>query len=120
MTKSKTFNYFKLQPSTHCFLPMFTFTERLLLFSFQNPREASRLSRIFLISLVYVCHTSWQNEKRHRLKIWYTYSHRRYKKRVFCFFEKISVTAASLEKLQCHVDFPHISSIALFLPYFDQ
>ena len=34
---------------------------------------------------------------------------------LFCFFEKISVTAASLEKLPCHVDFTHISSITMFL-----
>ena len=34
-------------------------------------------------------------------------------KNFFCFFEKISLTDASLEKLPCHVDFTHISSIAL-------
>ena len=33
---------------------------------------------------------------------------------VFRYFEEIPVTAASLEKLPCHVDFPHISSSALF------
>ena len=32
----------------------------------------------------------------------------------FCFFGKISVTGTFLEKLPCHVDFPHISSIVLF------
>ena len=32
--------------------------------------------------------------------------------RVFRFFEKVTLRAASLEKVQCHVDFPHISSIA--------
>ena len=32
----------------------------------------------------------------------------------FCFFNQIPVTAASLKKLPCHVDFLHISSIALF------
>ena len=30
----------------------------------------------------------------------------------FCFFEKVTLRAASLEKLPCHVDFPHISSIS--------
>ena len=47
---------------------------------FHNPREASSRSRIFLISLVYVCiylciyvcHISWPNEKRFRPEIWYT------------------------------------------------
>ena len=36
------------------------------------------------------------------------------KKRAFCFFEKITGTAAGLKKLPCDVDFPHISSISLF------
>ena len=36
-------------------------------------------------------------------------------KPVFCFAEKIFVTAACLEKLPCHLFFPHISSIALYL-----
>ena len=35
-------------------------------------------------------------------------------KRVFCFFDQITVTAANLENLPYHLDFPHISSIALF------
>ena len=35
-------------------------------------------------------------------------------KQVSCFFDQITVTAARLEKLPCHVDFPHIPSIALF------
>ena len=34
-------------------------------------------------------------------------------KKVF-FFEKGTLRAVSLKKLRCHVDFPHISSIALF------
>ena len=33
----------------------------------------------------------------------------------FCFFEKTTRRAASFEKLPCPVDFPHISSIALFV-----
>ena len=89
---------------------------------FQNPREASSRSRIFLNSLVYlcisvivcvciyVCHVSWPNEKRYRPEIWHTYSHWPYLKTFFfCFFDQITVTTASLEKLPCHVDFPHIS-----------
>ena len=64
---------------------------------------------------MYWCHASWPNEKRYRPEICYTYSHWPYlKKKVFCFFEKISLTASSLEKMPCHADFPHISSIALF------
>ena len=35
----------------------------------------------------------------------------------FCFFEKIHVTTGSIEKLPFHVDFPYISSIALFKIY---
>ena len=35
----------------------------------------------------------------------------------FRFFDQITVTAASLKKLPCHVDFPHISSIALFFTF---
>ena len=34
---------------------------------------------------------------------------------IFVFSKKTTLTAASLKKLPCHVDFPHISSIALFL-----
>ena len=37
----------------------------------------------------------------------------------FCFFKEIPVTAASLEKLPCHVDFPHFTSIALLLYFFN-
>ena len=48
-------------------------------------------SRMFLISLVYVCiylfmyvcHASWPNEKRYRLEIWYTHSPRPYLKTAF-------------------------------------
>ena len=34
--------------------------------------------------------------------------------RLFCFFIKVTLRAGSLEKLPCHMDFSHISSIALF------
>ena len=61
------------------------------------------------------CHTPWPDEKRYRPDIWHTCSHWPYLKTVFFyFFDQITVTAASLEKLPCHVDFPHTSSIALF------
>ena len=92
-------------------------------FFFQNPREASSRSTIFLFSLVYVCmyvfiylcHASWGNEKRHRPEIWYARSPRPYLKISFLFFsKKVTLRAANLEKLPCHVDFPHISSFALF------
>ena len=83
---------------------------------YQNSREPSSRSRIFLNSLLYlcihVCHVSWPNEKRYTPEIWRTYSHWPYLKTFF--FEKISETAASLKKLPCHVDFSHIFSIALF------
>ena len=36
-----------------------------------------------------------------------------FKNGFFCFFEKMTLRAAILEKLPCHVDFPHISPIAL-------
>ena len=63
---------------------------------FQNPRETSSRSRIFLISLAYVCmylfmylsHASWPNEKRYRPEIWYKYSHGRYLETGFLFFRK--------------------------------
>ena len=66
----------------------------------QNPSAASSQSRIFLISLVYVCinvfiylciylcHASWPDEKRYRPEIWYTYCHRPYLKTYFMFFSK--------------------------------
>ena len=66
---------------------------------------------------VELCQSFWPNERRYRPEIRYTYSHRPYLKTVLCFFEKIAVTAASLEKLPCHGDFPHISSIALFFKF---
>ena len=66
---------------------------------------------------MYLCHASWPNEKRYRPEIWYTYSHNPYLKSGFCFFEKMTLGAASLEKLPRHVVFPHISSIALFIVY---
>ena len=64
----------------------------------------------------YVCHASWPNEKRYRPEIWYTHSPRPNLKTAF--FEKATLRAASLEKLLCQVDFPHISSIAFFMYLF--
>ena len=37
------------------------------------------------------------------------------KKVFFVFFEKVTLGAASLKKLLCHVDLMHISSIAFFV-----
>ena len=96
--------------------------KRLIFGFFKNPAEANSRSKIFLFSLlyvcmylcIYVCHASWRNEKRYRPVIWYTYSPRPYLKRVFLLFRKNYPGAARLEKLQFHVDFSHISSIALF------
>ena len=102
----------------------------LKLANFQNPREASSRSRIFLFSVVNmlvcdsvcrcVCTAPFShNEKRYRPQIWCTYSHRPYLKTFFfCFFDQITMTAASVEKLPCHVDCPHISSIALLIYFF--
>ena len=47
---------------------------------------------------IYVCHATWPNQIRYRPQIWYTYSHRPYLKMVFfCFCEKMTLRAASLE-----------------------
>ena len=87
----------------------------------QNPREAiSEDIPNFTCISVYVCiyggiylciyarHASWPKEKRYRPEIWRTYSHWPYLRTgFFVFFEKIPVTAASPEKLPCHVDFWH-------------
>ena len=67
---------------------------------------------------IYVCHASWPNDNRYRPEIRYTHSPRSYLKTDVLFFEKTTLTAASLEKLLCHVGFPHISSIALFHVFF--
>ena len=70
----------------------------------ENPHEASRRSRIFLILLeyvcvfIYLCHACWPNEKQYIPEIWHTYHHWPYLKRVICFIEEIPVTATSLEK----------------------
>ena len=75
-------------------------------FLYQNPREASSRSRILLISLVYVCIylcicvTSLGQTKNDTDLKFGTHT-----PIDFCFFDQITVTAASLEKLPCHVDF---------------
>ena len=71
---------------------------------------------VFIYLGIYVCHASWPNEKRYRPEIWYTHSPRPNLKTAF--FEKVTLRAASLEKLPCQVDFPHISSIAFFMYLF--
>ena len=88
------------------------------LFPCQNPRETRSRSRIFLFSLViYVC---WllvctgppcQTENDTDLKFGTHAPIDLTEKQVFV--EKMTPEAASLEKLPCHVDFPHISLIAL-------
>ena len=95
--------------------------------NFQNPREASSWLRIFLISLVNLCmylciylfisrllakrKTIQTSNLAHILQL--TLSENGF----FVFLDQIPVTAASLEKLPCHADFPHISSIALLFFY---
>ena len=67
-----------------------------------------------------LCHASWPNEKRYRPEIWHTFSHWPYLKTdFFCFFKKITVTAASLKKLPCHVDFSVYLLDRLVLFYFN-
>ena len=64
--------------------PGFSRKEMTQYLKYQNPREVSSRSRIFIISLVYVgicifiylCHVSWLNEKRYRPEIWHTHTHR--------------------------------------------
>ena len=59
---------------------------------------------------IYVCHASWPNETLYRPEIWNTQFPIPYLK-TFFFRKKVTLKAASLEKLPCHVDFPHISSL---------
>ena len=83
----------------------------------QNPREAGReysYFHLYMCVCIHVCHASWPNDDRYRPDIWYTHSPGPHLKTGFCFFEKATLKAASLEKLPCHVDFSHISSIVLF------
>ena len=62
---------------------------------------------------MYLCHASWPNEILYRPEIWYMYTNAPYLKTSFFFFEKMTLMAASSEKLSCHMDFSQIS-IALF------
>ena len=87
---------------------------------FQNPREASSSgTRIFIFSLVnvsWVCpETPGQTKNDTDLKFGTHTPLPHTWKRVFCLPEKVALRAASLEKLPCHMNFPHISSIALYL-----
>ena len=95
--------------------------------SFQNPREATSRSRKFIFSLVnvsvgrLVCGlygTSWPNETRYRPEIQSPHSPIPYLKIGFRYFEQTTLRRASLEKLSCHVNFSHISSIALLFLQF--
>ena len=70
--------------------------------------------------LVYVCTSPGQTKNNTDLKFDTHTPIDLIEKRVFCFFEKITVTAAILEKLPCHTDFPRISSIALLSLYFQE
>ena len=96
----------------------------------QNPREASSRSRIFLSkstwgeqpviffnSLVYMSVGWWfvQNLLTKRRTIQTRNLVNTLPSTISCFFKKVTLRAASLEKLPCHMDFPHISSIAWFL-----
>ena len=99
---------------------------------FQNPREASSRSRIFLFLLVcmcvyvfiyfciYLCVSRLLAKRKTILtqNLAQTLSQTTSKIAYFVFFEKVTLKAASLEKVQCHGDFPEISSIALFRNFF--
>ena len=62
-----------------------------------------------------LCHASWPNEIRYRPEIWFTRSPRPHLKTCCLFFsEKVTLRFASQEKMPCHVDVLHISSIALY------
>ena len=69
---------------------------------------------VYLCMVVCICVTPPGQTKNDRDLKFRTHSHRLYLKTSFFLFEKITLRAASLEKLPCHVDFPHISSISLF------
>ena len=61
---------------------------------------------------IYVFHASWLNDTDLKFSTHTTLDH--ILKWGLVFFEKVNLTAAHLEKLPRHVDFPHVSSIALF------
>ena len=77
-----------------------------------------------VISLVYVCMYlcmyMWHAlVKRRTIQTWnLVLIQTSYKNSHVVWFEKVTPSAARLEKLPCHVDFPHISSIALFVYLF--
>ena len=82
--------------------------------------RSSRLAAVRVIfSLVYVCiyYVTPPRQTKNNIDLKFgTHTPIDFiQKGFFCFFDEITLTAASLDKLPCHVDFPHISSIALFL-----
>ena len=68
-----------------------------------SPRLPCFIFFFFFWSLTNLCHTSWPHQK--ITETWISIS-----KKGFVFFGKVTL---SFGKLPCHVDFPHISSIAL-------
>ena len=52
----------------------------------QPVKDIPNFTCICVYLFIYLRHASWPNEKRYRLEIWYTYSHRPYLKTgFFCF-----------------------------------
>ena len=89
---------------------------------FLNPRDEGSVcchsfTRMSVGCFAGLYGTSWPKEKRYRPWICYTHSPWPYLKTSFLFFfrKKLTMRVASHEKLRCHGDFLHYSSIALFL-----
>ena len=59
--------------------------------------------------------SSWSKGKQYRPEIWYTHSLDHIQKQAFCFFEKVTLMAASLEKKPYRMDFPHFLDCLVFV-----
>ena len=82
----------------------------------QPVEDIPNFTCICLYLFIYLRQASWPNEIRYRPEIWHTYSHWPYRKMGFFIFSiKSPWRPLAVKKLPCHVDFPHISSIALFI-----
>ena len=77
----------------------------------QSVKDIPIFTCICVSICVFICVTAPGQTKNDIPEIWYAYSPRLNLKNAF--FRKRYVRGISLEKLTCHVDFPHISSIAL-------
>ena len=80
----------------------------------QPVKDISKFTCICVYLFVYVFIYLCVSRLRYRPETWHIYSQWYYLKTVFFVFEKITLTASCLVKVPCHVDYLHISSIALF------